>query len=203
MASEGSITALLSGIQQGDPAALGALVPRCFPDLVRFARQQLREMRRGTADENDVALSALNSFCQAAVAGHFPDLADRHDLWRLLLTMTARKAEDTIRHEARQRFGGGRVGSESALDSDETVFDAPGLAQVGADISTSEFATMMSKEFVRLLALLGDEERQRIAVAKMEGCSNEEIAAQLRCSVRTVEFRLQLIRRKWKEAGTA
>jgi DNA-directed RNA polymerase specialized sigma24 family protein len=57
---------------------------------------------------------------------------------------------------------------------------------------------MMAHECRHLLERLGDPSLQCLALAKMEGYSNKEIAGQLGCSVRTVERRLRLIRDKWK-----
>jgi DNA-directed RNA polymerase specialized sigma24 family protein len=56
---------------------------------------------------------------------------------------------------------------------------------------------MMAEECRRLLELLDDAELRTIAVAKMEGYTNAEIAAQLNRSERTVERRLRLIRDRW------
>ena len=39
---------------------------------------------------------------------------------------------------------------------------------------------------------------RELALARMEGYSNEEIAQRLGCSVRTVERRLHLVRTKWQ-----
>ena len=61
------------------------------------------------ADEEDVALSAFDSFCCNAEAGRFPELADRESLWRLLATFTLRKATRHLRDQARQKRGGGAV----------------------------------------------------------------------------------------------
>jgi hypothetical protein len=100
-----------------DSAATRALWERYFPQLVRLARKELelRGAPRRAADEEDVAASVMESLFRAAEEGRLPDLADRDDLWRLLLRMTARKVVDLKRHEARQRRGGGRVRGESAL----------------------------------------------------------------------------------------
>ncbi len=74
-----------------------------------------------------MALSAFHSFCDRAGRGQFPQLADRDDLWRLLATITTRKVIDTVRHQTRQKRGGGRVLGESALvDGDDRGGGGPG-----------------------------------------------------------------------------
>ena len=62
-----------------------------------------------------------------------------------------------------------------------------------------EFAAMMGDECRRLLEKLGDPQLRELAVAKMEGCSNREIAQRLDCALRTVERRLKLIRDEWRQ----
>jgi DNA-directed RNA polymerase specialized sigma24 family protein len=60
----------------------------------------------------------------------------------------------------------------------------------------------VAEEFERLLAELGDEELRQIALAKMEGYTNQEIAGRMDLTLRTVERRLNLVRRLWKgDAG--
>ena len=91
---------------------------------------------------------------------------------------------------------------ESVLDRMGSASDAPGLVGVAGDAPTPQFAAIMAEECQRLLGLLQDAERphlQAIAVAKMEGYTNQEIAQQLDCSKRTIERGLELIRKKWKE----
>ena len=56
----------------------------------------------------------------------------------------------------------------------------------------------MVSEIEQLLDDLRDEELRAIALAKIAGSSNAEIAAQRNCSQRTIERRLKLIRDKWK-----
>ena len=50
-----------------------------------------------------------------------------------------------------------------------------------------------------MLALLGDPELRKVAVWKMEGYSNEEIASKLDCVPRTVERKLRMIRSLWEK----
>ena len=92
-----------------------ALWGRYFQRLVRLAGARLPAHCRRSFDEEDVALSAFQSFCERAGRGQFPQLDDRDDLWRLLATITVRKALDTMRHQTRQKRGGGCVLGESAL----------------------------------------------------------------------------------------
>ena len=51
----------------------------------------VRRAPRRASDEEDVALSAFQSFYQGIARGRFPQLEDRDNLWRLLITITARK----------------------------------------------------------------------------------------------------------------
>lgn len=199
-----SITHWIHQIKDGDPAAADELWQRYFTKLVRIARQKLGAPPCRMADEEDVALSAFDSFCRAARRGRFPDLADRDGLWRLLLEMTARKAVDQLRCDARQRRGGGRVRGESAFDARKSVGGQRGSSNAGRGIErhadsepTPVEAAVLGEECRRLLDLLDDPALQALAIAKMEGYTNDEIAERQCCSRRTVERRLQLIRRKW------
>ena len=202
MSSDGSVTLWIGLVKDGDSVATQALWERYFPKLVRLARRKLAGVRRAAADEDDVAASALKSFCLAAEHGRFPDLADRDSLWRLLLQITARKAIDQRRHARRERRGGGKVLGESVLTpavaSSDGRINGAGLAAVVGNEPSPEIAAIMAEEFRGLLDGLGDADLRTIAVAAMEGYSNEEIAQRLNCAVRTVERRRELIRKKWE-----
>jgi DNA-directed RNA polymerase specialized sigma24 family protein len=73
------------------------------------------------------------------------------------------------------------------------------LAQQPGPAPTPEFVAMVDEECERLLQALGDEELRRIAVWKLEGLTNEEIAERMSCITRTVERKLKRIRDKWTE----
>ena len=115
MAPEGSVTYWIHLLKAGDQAALEQLWEGYFRRLVGLARARLRDAPRRAADEEDVALSAFDSFCRAAERGRFPDLFDRDDLWQLLVLITDRKACDLANYERRERRGGGKVLDEAAL----------------------------------------------------------------------------------------
>ena len=62
------------------------------------------------------------------------------------------------------------------------------------DAPSPEFALVMADEMQRLLDCLTDENLQQIAIGKLEGMTNEELAEQLDCSVRTIERKMARIR---------
>jgi DNA-directed RNA polymerase specialized sigma24 family protein len=184
-----SVTDWIAGLKAGDEDAAQKLWENYFRRLVGLARRKLRGAPRRVADEEDVALSAFASFCRGARQGRFPRLCDRNNLWPLLLKITARKAVDWIEHERCQKRGGGAVRGESALagSPDEVIGPGP----------TPAFAAEAAEECRRLLGLLTDPELRSVAVWKLEGYTNAEIAARLGCVTGTVERKLRVIRTVW------
>ena len=197
MATDGSVSRWIELLKDGDYAAAQPLWERYFDRLVGLARTKLAAGRRRAADEEDVSLAAFDSFCRGAAAGRFPRLADRDDLWRLLVTLTARKAFDQMRDERRLKRGGGAVLGQSALDAVRAGDVAAFERFVGSD-PTPESAAMVAEEYRRLLAQLKTDELRTIAIWKMEGYTNDEIAGRLDCATTTIERKLQRIRAQWQ-----
>ncbi len=196
----GSVSRWLGDLKAGDAAAVQPLWERYFAQLVRLARAKLRNARQvgGAVDEEDAALSAFHSFCAGVAQGRFPQLADRDDLWRLLVVITARKAGAQVQREGRQKRGGGRV--RAAADMEMAEGDGAPLGVLGLVLATGPtpaFAAAAAEEFRRLLATLDDDDLRRIALDRMEGYTNDEIAERLGCARRTVARRLDLIKRLW------
>jgi DNA-directed RNA polymerase specialized sigma24 family protein len=200
MTSHGSVSLWIDRARWGDDEAAGQLWRRYFGRLVRLARAALKGAPRRAADEEDVALSAFDSFCRGTEQGRFPDLNDRDNLWRLFAMLTRRKAAHLKRDELRQKRGGGAVLDQAALarspdaEEEQAEFD-----WAVADGPTPAFAAQMAEECEQLLRRLEKPGLRALAVSKMEGYTNAEIAARLGCCVSTVERRLQLIRRLWTE----
>lgn len=196
----GSVTRWVGRLQAGDREAAQWLWERYALQLAQLARRKLRGTACRAADEEDVALSAFDSFCRRAEQGRFVELQDRDNLWRLLVVLTARKAVDLVKHERRQKRGAGSVCDEAAL-GDPTAFDhrATALDQIIGREPTPEFAAQMAEECERLLQSLDDEGLRSVALWKMHGYTNAEIATRLGRAPRAVERMLQLIRRIWAE----
>ena len=156
MSQDGSITRWIGELQAGDPEAAQPLWERYFRHLVDLARRKLTNTHPGVGDEEDVALSAFDSFCRGLERGRFPKLQDRDNLWKLLVVLTARKASHLIRDERRIKRGGGKKASADELNQAETADPTP------------EFAAELAENCERLLALLADADLRRIALLKME-----------------------------------
>ena len=94
-----------ANLKAGDLAAAQPLWERYFQRLVRLARQKLRAGHRSGADADaeDAALNVFDSFCDGVARGRFPQLDDRDDLWRLLVTITTHKVTDHARRHGRQK----------------------------------------------------------------------------------------------------
>src|SRR5437588_4031477 len=202
MSSEGSVTRWVTALKGGDSAAAQALWERYHRQLVALARQKLRAARRREADEEDVVQSAFHSFFQGVARGRFPQLNDRDNLWRLLVVITARKALDQVAHEHSLRQGGGTVAGETRIPSEGTEWDDPAIEQIVGEEPTPEFAAQVAEQYQRLLDLLGDDTLRKVAVWKMEGLTNDEIAERLDCSRRTVARKLEAIRVIWGSEAT-
>ena len=104
-----------------------------------------------------------------------------------------RKADELARRERRQKRGGARVAREAALTD-----SGPGLAQIAGCEPTPAFAALIADELGRLLDGLGDETLRRVAHLRLEGYSNEEVAQRLGCTLRSVERKLERIRKTWE-----
>jgi len=197
MSTGGSVTRWVTALKGGDTAAAQPLWERYHRRLISLARQKLQSARRRAADEEDVVQNAFHSFFRGVAGGRYPQLEDRNNLWRLLVIITARKALDQIAHERSKRQGGGTVQGQSRMLLEESNWDDPAIQQVVGDEPTPEFAAQVAEEYQRLLDLLDDETLRQVAVRKMEGHTNDEIAEQLDCSKRTVARKLETIRIIW------
>ena len=194
-----SLTSWLGRLRDGSDAAVQSLHRYVFDTLVGVARRKLNGRELRWADEEDVALSAFHSFCARAAQGGFPALKQRHEVRNLLITMTSRKAGAYLRYHDRQRRGGRKVGGESVLFKPDR--SSGGLDNMPGKDETPELAVVIAEECQRLLERLGDDSLSQIAIWKMEGHTDAEIAKKLGVVTRTVERKIARIRAKWEGEG--
>jgi DNA-directed RNA polymerase specialized sigma24 family protein len=188
-AAEDSISRWLGQLRSGEQSAARELWGQYFGPMVELARTKLRGVSARAADEEDVALSAFKSFCRAVEGGRYHNLFDRDGLWALLVTITARKAIDLKRYEHRRK---------RRVPAGATAGDEPAPDDVIGREPDPEVVACIGEECQRLLGLLTDPTLRTVALRKMEGFTNAEVAAELGIVPRTVERKLNLIRRLWE-----
>lgn len=183
---------MLHLVRVGDDDAAAELWRRCFPKLLAIARRSLRCLPHRQEDAEDAAQSAMISFWKKLRRDDSSEL-DRNSMWKLLVTIATRKTRGQLRREGAQKRGAGAVLNESELMTEfsgrRTLDDVLGAVSVGDfDLACEEW-----------LATLDDDLRP-VAVLRVLGHSNQEIAVCLKCTERTVERKLRLIRDIWELA---
>lgn len=200
MSDEQEITIWIERLAKGDEFAAQRIWAEYFDKLVRLADKKLRGVARRAADEEDVALSAMRSFCRGLAAGRHDWLRDRQDLWKLLVTITAHKAAHLIRDQRTLKAGQGRVRGESVFAEPDNS-EKRGIEQVLGMEPTPEFAASVADEVESRLRELGNDSLRSVALYKLQGYSNREIAHKLGCVERSVEYKLRRIREQWEQGS--
>ena len=177
-----SITRLIRAVQDPSSSAVRPLLSAYFDRLVRLAGTRLRNLPGLAGYDEDLALRSFHSVYERLRDPARPlDLAGRDDLWRLLATRTISRAIDLIRRHR-----------PAEVPGDQDVM------QLLNREPTPEEAAEVADECRRLLDALAEPGLRQIALWKVEGYTNEEIAARLDCVPRTVERKVSRIRLLWK-----
>jgi RNA polymerase sigma factor (sigma-70 family) len=200
MEHEASVTKLIPLLRAEDKSArdmaAGLIWQRYFRDLLDLARKNLDKKVRRRADEEDVLVSMFQSFCARQVRGEF-HLADRDELWRLLVTITLRKARNLARDHHRDRRDIAREQTQSGAVNDDSSCPGWALEQMDDSAPSPEEAAALNEALERRLESLDSLELREIALWRLEGYTNREIADRLDCTERSVERRMERIRSKW------
>ncbi len=190
-----SITRWFSALRQGDSLAAHRLWDIYFRELCRLAYRTLTSRGRTTAfDEEDVAAEVLGTFFNRSMRGEYGDIRDRDDLWQLLVVITVRRAKMLARRERALKRGSGRVALESEIEAGGDFRLDQLVADDGARLSQ-----FMSAQCRQLLESLKDPQLEKIALSKLAGHTNEEIAVEQGCTRVTIQRKLRLIRSVWDD----
>ena len=176
MSSDWSVSEWICDLRSDSDSDTAAqkLWERYFEKLVQLARRNLQHAPRHSGDEEDVALSAFKSLCLGVEENRFPQLKDRQNLWKLLITLTVRKAQDQLRYLGAQKRDAGRL-------EDQFV-----IARIVGVEPTPEFAAQLSEETQLMLDQASSENERRMLVWMLEGYTDTEIAKKLGCARMTV-----------------
>ncbi|QDU33247.1 RNA polymerase sigma factor SigX [Poriferisphaera corsica] len=187
------ITALIEDLKDGQSQAAQQLWDIYFDRMVNLANNKLIHTPRARRDEEDIALSAFNSFCTGLQNNQFPKLKDRDTLWPLLVAITTYKAVDHIRHENRAKRGNQYA---------HTQIYEQAIAALTHQ-SDPQLILIFQEQIEQLLNSLDnikDPKLKQIALLRLQGHDKLHIAQQLGCVTRTIERKLQLIQQCWLES---
>lgn len=192
MSTSGSVSEWIEELKTGDSSAAANLWNRYHERLLTFARYRIHTDARRVTDEEDLVATAFGSFFCRAASGQFPELAGRRELWALLVTITDRKAVNTVRQHMADKRGGGRVRSESTFDGED------GVQGVLAGAGNLQLLPDVAASLSELMDSLDDDMRE-VVMLRIDGYTNDEIGQRLNRSVATIERRLRLLRDQWLE----
>ena len=148
-------------------------------------------------DEEDIALSAINSFFTGIKAGRFT-IEERGDLWRILATIAARKVIRQNRRFFAAKRGSGKVRGESVFEDQDTQMKT-GLDQFVDPNKMPELQEQIVASCEELLDILKNEQLRSTALMRMNGYSNQEISDALGCSVARTKQRITKIKTLWSD----
>lgn len=188
-----AVTGWIDQLADGNKQAAEQLWQHVSMRLEEFARKKLDVQTRRNYDEHDAANSAFHSLCHGLADGRI-EAENRDALWGLLAVITSRKISAQRRHLNRQKRGGGAVSGESGF----------GEAGIGASVGSDQRPDVLaevSESCAQLFDALPDESMRKIVLLKFQGATNSEVANEMKCTQRTIERKLERIRRIWVEAG--
>ncbi len=181
----------LQRLNSGDERAFEFLWNRFFRKMVAIAKQRIPQTHRGVRDEEDIALSAFKSFCLGFKAGDYVETQSVDCIWPLLVRITINKANDHLRRNLRQKRDSSRNVQISPTDLEALAIedDACGLDTAANEIIAS---------LIDSIQKTGDHDLMLIVLNTLQGEPPSEIAKRMECSIRTVQRKLQTIRRIWE-----
>ncbi|OAI54952.1 hypothetical protein AYO44_13935 [Planctomycetaceae bacterium SCGC AG-212-F19] len=178
---------LLARWRNGDQQAADALFRRYADRLVALARSRLSRKVSQRVDPEDVVQSVYRSFFADTRDGRY-ELQRGGDLWRLLVTITLYKLRDQTKHNARAKR---TVEREQTFGTEDSLLGIQ--PQVLAQAPTPLEAVLLADEVERAMRQLVPLQRRTLEL-RLQGYDVAEIAADLRCSERTVSRFLKRIK---------
>jgi hypothetical protein len=183
-------------MEQGEEDAAHRLWDRYSGDMLAVARRRMQRLKqRDIVDEDDIVISAFATVCLAARKGQLKSVLNRTDLWGLMVVATLQKIGQRVQYvDAGKRNSDLVLGQAEGLDEfgsrlERLVHDAPG----------PQSEVMHQDLTEQLLARLPNADLRAVAVLRLAGHTNEEIASELGFTRRTIQRMLNLIRLRWDD----
>jgi RNA polymerase sigma-70 factor (ECF subfamily) len=199
MSSIGSLTLCIHNLRSPDgrerDEAARIIWERFASRLQSLVRRHLDNRVRRREDEQDILQSMYSSFCIGQLEGKTAPTS-RSELWKLLVRITMCKVVNTAhRHLAARRDVRRETSMPRDRSSGGSLFPQWMLEHVDRAQASPEEKVLVLEELNRLLEGLSEDQRQ-IVLWKLDGFTNAEIAVSIRRTVRSVELKMQLIRKR-------
>lgn len=183
------ISLLLNEMRDGSEVAATKLWEFYLERLLSVSKRKLTNFNSGMADEEDVAVTAFHSFVKRIRRGDYSRVNNRDEAWKMLAVIAVRKSINLVRDANCKRRS--QTNNAAPTSNLEACADKTSLQP--------DTVAMISESIEYLLGILDSEELREIAMLKVAGFTNLEIANRLGRSVATVERRLKIIRVTWEE----
>lgn len=194
--TNGSVTNWLRAIETGNDDAAHRIWDRYSEEIRKVARRRMRRLKRqDIVDEDDIVISAYAALCLAARKGQLAKVLNREDLWGLMVVATLQKIGQRTQYlKADKR-------SMDLVADNAEVLDEFGsrLERIVCDAHGPESEAIHAERTERLLAKLDDPELRAVAILKIAGHTNDEIAVEMGLTRRTIQRMLNLIRLCWDQ----
>jgi hypothetical protein len=172
MGVQGWVTRLIIDLRSDQAAvrehAARLVWVRYFQQLLLLARNRRSTRIRSREDEEDVLQSMYKSFCIRQCRGD-RDLANRAELWNLLVQITLRKALNTAQRHRREKRYVRREEPGAVAGGSGTELPATTLDQIDSDGPTPAEAALLNKALELRFRSLRDPNLRQIALLEARG----------------------------------
>jgi RNA polymerase sigma-70 factor (ECF subfamily) len=170
---------LMGRLRAGDNDAATRVFNEYANRLIALARRRLDPRILQKVDPEDVLQSVFRSFFRGQAAGRMDEIHTWDSLWGMLVVITRRKCgRRAMYFHADRRDVQREVSPRPRPDQSVADWEA-------GDEPTPEDAAILAETVERLMLRL-DEKNRHILALRLQGCPAPEIAAQARCTERTV-----------------
>lgn len=194
MNSASSVTDWLRAMEGGNDDAARQLWERYSGQMHDVARRRMRRLKRSDiVDEEDIVVSAFASLCLAARRGQLAGVKDRNELWALMVVATLRKVG-----QRKEYTQAAKRDPELVLDQIERRDElGSGMQRLACDAPSPSSVVIRAERVEELLSKLNDPDLRAVALLRLAGHTNDQIAAEMGYTRRSIQRMLALIRRSW------
>lgn len=201
MSSVGSLTRCIHELRSPDSRmreeAARIIWDRFSARLRNLVRRHLDNRILRREDEHDILQNMYVSFCQGQLEGKTVP-AGREELWKLLVRITMCKLVNAANRHLAARRDIRRERFENKASDGDSFFPQWMLEHVDRAQPSPEEQLFVVEELQRLLQVLPEDLRQ-IVIWRLDGFTNADIACMIGRTVRSVELKLQLIRKRLEQ----